>query len=118
MNLGTILSREEKSVTSAGMVAADEEFFQDHFPEFPVVPGVMTLEILKRTAEKYFNDSSAAFALSEIRNVKFSSYLRPGDSWEARVDLVSNQGAFSEWKAKLICSGRTACSAQFKLRRS
>lgn len=116
MNTGSVTAREEKKITAAGMIARDEEFFQDHFPEFPVVPGVMLLEIFKKTAERYFQEESV-FRLREVRNVKFSNYLRPGDSWEARLEIISDQDGKSEWKAKMLSAERSVCTAQFKLQK-
>lgn len=117
MNTGTVLTREEKKITASGTVGREEEFFQDHFPAFPVVPGVMILEIFKRTAERYFGNRDAAFYLREVRNVKFSNYLRPGDSWEARLEMILEQNGESEWKARLLSSDRSVCTAQFKLQK-
>ena len=118
MNLGSVLSKDEKVITAAGVVDSKESFFQDHFPDFPVLPGVLILEIFKRTAEQFLSEPKAAFVLREIRNVKFSSYLKPGDSWEARLEQVSWDGNVSEWKAKLFSAGKPACTAQFKLQKS
>lgn len=71
------------------------------------------LEILKQSAERYF--PNAALRLAEIRHVRFASFLKPGEAWESRVDLVSGDENFSEWKGQLSCAGKPVCSARFKL---
>ena len=42
-----------EGIAAQGTVPQSAEFFQDHFPDFPVLPGVLMLEILKQTAETY-----------------------------------------------------------------
>ena len=112
------MRRENGRIAAAGMVRPDEEYFQDHFPGFPVVPGVLILEIFKKIAQQYFADSEAEFFLREIGSVKFSSYLRPGDAWEAELDQVSLNGGLSGWKGRLMSQGRVVCSAQFLLQKT
>ncbi len=105
------------ALMDCGTIAADQEFFQDHFPGFPVLPGVLMLEIFRRHAEKYFRQKTAAAVCRfvEIRNVRYSNFLKPGDAWESRLELVSEASGLSEWKGQLLSGGQAICSAKFKL---
>lgn len=106
-------------VSAAGCIPADAEFFQDHFPGFPVLPGVLALEMLKQSADCYLrsvtDDPTAHFSFQKVSNVKFSDYLRPGDPWESELALVSNRDEQYVWKAVLTSKGKTAVSARLAL---
>lgn len=115
MDYGTVVQREEKKLTVQGRVGQNEEFFQDHFPGFPVLPGVLMIEILRQSAKHYFPD--VFLRLGEVRNVRFANYLKPGDAWESRVELLSGDENLSDWKGQLTSEGRPVCSARFKLQK-
>ena len=108
-----------EGIVTAGRIPEDGEFFKDHFPDFPVLPGVLAVELLKQSAECYLNggdlSSGRRRALKQIRDVRFSSYLKPGDAWEAEVSLTAEQNGESSWRAKLLQGGRLACAARFIL---
>lgn len=103
------------AVAASGVIPADEEFFQDHFPGFPVLPGVLALEMLRQCAERYYELVSPGLTRSlrvkKIRQVKFRDYLKPGASWEANLELQSEIEATSTWKASLSHEGKVALQA-------
>jgi 3-hydroxyacyl-[acyl-carrier-protein] dehydratase len=115
MNFGTLVQRQENSLTVQGQIESGEEFFQDHFPGFPVLPGVLMIEILRQSAKHYFPE--ACLRLAEMRNVRFANFLRPGDKWESRVEFLGGDENLSEWKGQLSSNGRPVCSARFKLQK-
>jgi len=111
-----------EGIATAGRIPEDGEFFQDHFPDFPILPGVLAVELLKQSAECYLEGGTLGTGrkrtLKQLRDVKFSSYLKPGAEWEAELTLVSEQNQESSWRAKLLHAGRLACSARFILTES
>ena len=90
---------------------AEADYFQDHFPKFPVLPGVLALEILRRAAEDFLG---GRWRISRLSRVRFSGYLRPGDEWEAQLHPVK-ENEREGWKGVLTTNGRTAVQAQFFL---
>jgi 3-hydroxyacyl-[acyl-carrier-protein] dehydratase len=111
-----------KGIDLAGRVPENAEFFQDHFPDFPVLPGVLAVDILKRSAECYLSRRDGAglspaggFSLKSLRAVKFAHYLRPGDCWQSRLELVSQTDRSSEWKGQILYEGRVAVTAKLVL---
>jgi 3-hydroxyacyl-[acyl-carrier-protein] dehydratase len=73
---------DKPSILGQKNVTMNEEFFQGHFPEAPIMPGVMILEALAQTGgilayEKGFSDKIAL--LLTINNVKFRRPVKPGD---------------------------------------
>ena len=74
----------------------DEEFFQDHFPGFPVVPGVLIMESLAQLAGKLIgysvlkNRGDWPFPiLSMMNNVKFRKFVPPNQEIRLEATLTS-----------------------------
>ncbi len=111
--------KEDEGITACGRIPEDSEFFQDHFPGFPVLPGVLALEMLKQTAERYLESMSGSegqhYFLKQIRATRFMKYLRPGDEWESRLVLAQTVGEETTWDAKLFFKGEAAVSAKLTL---
>jgi 3-hydroxyacyl-[acyl-carrier-protein] dehydratase len=97
-------------------VTANEPFFQGHFPDNPVMPGVLITEALAQAGAilAYIKAKSSPrdyiFYLAGIDNAKFKQMVLPGDQLELEVNIVGNKGHF--WKihgdakvdGKLVCS--------------
>ena len=74
----------------------NEEFFQGHFPNNPVMPGVLQIEAMAQCSAPIllaidkFKGKLALFA--GIENARFKGIVRPGDRLEMRIDLVKLKG--------------------------
>ena len=110
--------RQGEGAAASGNVPSEAPVFQDHFPEFPVLPGVLSLEILKKTAEVYLREfrPGKKYSVREVRNVKFSSYLKPGDAWESQAKVISETQDQTEWDMRLLHQNRAAVSARMILK--
>ena len=79
---------DEPTIRGIKNVTANEDFFNGHFPNYPVMPGVLIIEslaqlsgiysILKLKEEGAFQENSNTFFTS-LNNVKFKKQVRPGD---------------------------------------
>ncbi|MGV3484543.1 MAG: 3-hydroxyacyl-ACP dehydratase FabZ family protein [Planctomycetaceae bacterium] len=108
-----------KRLVAERTMAADEDYLQDHFPNFPVMPGVMMLEALHqaaiwmiRTGEDF---QSPLVMLREARSVKFGDFLCPGETLQIQVELVKEEGTTCTVKATAEKNGRTTVSARLIL---
>src|SRR5947208_2797942 len=86
------------------VISPDEEYFRDHFPGYPIVPGVLVLESLAqlggRLVEASVREASGRRVLpmlAKIERAKFLHQVRPGD----RLDLTVDMLALSEDAARL-----------------
>lgn len=70
-------------------VSRAEEYLQDHFPEFPVLPGVFMVESLVQAARRLIehNGGPARLVLGGVRALKYGSFVRPGESLRVEVTL-------------------------------
>lgn len=108
-----------EGISATGKIPEESEFFKDHFPGFPVLPGVLALEMLKQTAECYLQqqekDNPVRHFLKQIRATKFHQYLKPGDCWTSELKLTAYENHESHWEAKLFNEGKLAVSAKLVL---
>lgn len=111
--------RPGQGIAAAGVIPQDAEFFKDHFPGFPVLPGVLALEMLKQTAEAYLRKSPherrEIFSVKQILGTKFSHFLKPGDPWESHMELLSEGNGESRWSGRLMSRGRVALTSKMIL---
>jgi 3-hydroxyacyl-[acyl-carrier-protein] dehydratase len=96
-----------------------EEYLADHFPTFPVMPGVLQLQTLveagawlMRLTEDY---ARSVWVLREVRAVKFGTLVSPGQRLEVTVELVSTDGPTVKFKGRGEVDGVQAVSAQLVL---
>lgn len=111
-----------KGIFAQGVIPPEAEYFQDHFPVFPVLPGVLALEIFKRIVEDYLvrkteSKAGSRWRLASLKEVRFSAYLRPGDEWEARLECIHQENERACWKGCLSSRGKSAVQAQLFLNR-
>ena len=98
-----------------------EEYLQDHFPGFPVMPGVMMLEALTQAAAWLIRDSEdfahSMVVLHEARNVKYSGFVEPGQTLHVDVTWVKEQDSEVSVKASGRVGDRVAVSAKLTMKR-
>jgi 3-hydroxyacyl-[acyl-carrier-protein] dehydratase len=99
----------------------DEEYLKDHFPRFPVMPGVLMLEAmfqaamwLVRRSEEF---ASAVVLLSEARNIKYADFVEPGQVMTVQADLLKQDERFSTLKTRGTVDGKVAVSGKLILER-
>lgn len=108
----------EPGVKSVGIknVTANEPFFQGHFPEYPVMPGVLIVEAMAQTGgvalkvlEEY-QDKLALFA--GINNVRFKRQVKPGDQLLMTVELGQFRRGIGTCTATATVDGELACKGE------
>ncbi len=97
-------------------VRGDEFFLKGHFPNNPIVPGVILCEILAQSACILMQDVMIDGKLpvyTGLNNVKFRSPAKPGDTVEARCSIEKAKHPFYFAKGTVTVGERLCVSAEF-----
>lgn len=98
-----------------------EEYLADHFPGFPVMPGVLMLEAMTQSAAWLIRAGEdfahSVVVLKEARNVKYANFVKPGQSLEVRVQILGEDHRETKLKAEGLVDGRVSVSARLVLER-
>lgn len=95
-------------------IALSEDFFDDHFPRRPVMPGVLVIEgmaqlagLLLEASVKQTQGKSVKCLLTILERTKFREIVRPGDTliYQTEITSVNNNGG--KVTATAFCDGRT-----------
>lgn len=127
--IDSVLEASEDRVVAVKQVTAAEEYLQDHFPTFPVLPGVFMVEAMAQAARALLERRGLGerFAIGSVRAVKYGAFVRPGETLRVEVIALSgpdNAGAFEFRGAGTVLAAgemagpesRNAVSGRFTLR--
>lgn len=112
-----ILEVEEgKKAIGIKNVTANEEFFNGHFPDYPVMPGVLIVEALAQVgavAMLMVEENRGKIGLfAGIDNCRFKRQVKPGDQLRLEVEMVKLRGPIGKGKAVATVDGELACEAE------
>lgn len=107
---------EGKRVSGFKNVTINEPFFQGHFPDYPVMPGVLILESLAQIGAIAVlgieeNKGKIGF-LAGVDKCRFKRQVKPGDQLKLEVEITRMKGPIGKGKAVATVEGETACEAE------
>jgi 3-hydroxyacyl-[acyl-carrier-protein] dehydratase len=109
-----------KMIKAVKNVSLAEEYLADHFPAFPVLPGVLLLEGLIESASWLVRQqqdfANSIVLLEQARNVKYKSFLAPGMQIEYTVTAKSIEDNVSSFSGEGVSDGESIMEAKFSLR--
>jgi 3-hydroxyacyl-[acyl-carrier-protein] dehydratase len=96
-----------------------EEYLADHFPTFPVMPGVLMLQTLVEAGAwllRLTDDfASSVIVLREAKGVKYGTFMEPGRQMTVSVELVERGDGLASLKGKGETEGQSTVSARLVL---
>ena len=108
-----------RSLRAVKNLTLGEEYLADHFPGFPVMPGVLMLEALVEAGAwllRVTDDfARSVIVLREARNVKYGTFVEPGRQLVVSVELQERDGNVATLKGRGEVDGQSAVSARLVL---
>ncbi|MBL4739507.1 MAG: 3-hydroxyacyl-ACP dehydratase FabZ [Sneathiella sp.] len=107
------------SATGIKNVTMNEPHFQGHFPDNPIMPGVLIVEAMAQTAgvlvvRSTDGDTAGMQVLfTSIENAKFRKPVRPGDVLHMKITKTQNRGPFWKFSGIVEVDGKKVAEAKF-----
>jgi len=110
-----------RSLVAVKNLSLAEEYLADHFPGFPVMPGVLMLEALTQAAAWLIRETDdfahSVIVLKQARTIKYGSFVEPGRQLELRVEMVEYGERESTFKGKGVIDEQVMVQGRFTLTR-
>jgi 3-hydroxyacyl-[acyl-carrier-protein] dehydratase len=108
-----------KRIVAVKNVTANEPFFQGHFPEFPIMPGVLIVEALAQAAGICANygqegGDGKLGVLASIDGMKFKRQVVPGDVLRLEAEILSMKMGVVKARVLATVEGKTAAEGEIR----
>ncbi len=115
-----VLELEEgKMAVGIKNVTINEEFFQGHFPQEPIMPGMLQVEALAQLAgivvSRGEEDEESIGMFRSIEKVKFRQIVRPGDQLRLEVHVLKKRSNIARFSGQAFVDGEVVAEAEFTI---
>jgi len=112
-----IIELEAERIVGIKNVTANEPFFSGHFPDFPVMPGVLIVEAMAQTAGvlvlKSVEDRERKLVLLvSIEYAKFRKQVVPGDQLRMELTMMKRKASVAKMSGKATVDGALVAEAE------
>ena len=113
-----IVHADEKKITAKHVFTEKEFFFKGHFPEYPVVPGVILVETMAQSGGAGLRKlgtlgDGALFFLASVDKVKFRRQVKPGDEVRSEVENLRVSPRMVKQSGKAYVGDELAAEAEW-----
>jgi len=111
--------RQNESIIGIKCVTINEPFFQGHFPDYAVMPGVLIVEAMAQTGAVLMSKSlnvdrvGKTILFTSVDNCRFRQPVRPGDVLNMHVKVLRARGGLFKFQGKALVGDKTAAEAEF-----
>ena len=102
-------------ITATKTMPSGEDVFRDHFPGFPVVPGVLLVEMMAQAGGKCLDATKSRNGkamLGKIVSASFNQWVRPDEKAVIHATIGSNRPEYATAKCFVEVNGRKVCSSE------
>lgn len=111
-----VLEREPDRVVAIKSLTSAEEYLADHFPDFPVLPGVLMLEVMAQAGRLLAGgQTDSPWVIRQVRNVRYGQMVRPGQTLRVEVTRRGQDETGLEFQGVGTVDGQVAVQGRFHL---
>ena len=112
-----IVELEEERIVGIKNVTVNEPFFPGHFPEFPVMPGVLVVEAMAQVAgvlvlKSLPDRKNKLVLLASIEEAKFRGKVRPGDQLRIEMKVTKRKAMIAKMHGQATVDGKVVAEAE------
>lgn len=115
--LDEVVERSAEEIHCRKTFSADEFFFQGHYPNNPIVPGVILCEAAMQAGAVLLSEHAASEegvpVATRMNQVQFRRIVRPGETIDIHVVLEDAAGGAFRLKARVLCEGSLSARLEF-----
>jgi 3-hydroxyacyl-[acyl-carrier-protein] dehydratase len=108
-------------ITAVKNLSLAEEYLADHFPGFPVMPGVLMLQAMTEAGawlvRKSEDFAHSVVVLGQANNVKYGQFVEPGQTLTVSAEMIGQNDEETKIKARGMVEGRLTLAGRLTLRR-
>ena len=113
-----IVQADEKKIVAKHIFTENEFFFKGHFPEYPVVPGVVLVETMAQSGgaglrKQGIIGEGGLFFLATVDKVKFRRQVRPGDEVRSEIENLRVSPKMIKQSGKAYVGDELAAEAEW-----
>lgn len=113
-----VLELEEMSIHATKYLSPDLDLFQGHYPDFPILPGVIQCEMAMQAAailisKMHALDGENVPVATRLNNVKFKHMIRPGDTANIYVEITERLSNAFYLSGKVVVDGQVTTRLDF-----
>jgi len=114
-----VLDLSAEHIVAERYVSPEESFFKGHFPEFPIMPGVLIVEAMAQTCGilgshimKQTASDKSVYLLCGVEKVRFRKKVMPGDTLRFETQFITNKRKIWKFNSKAYKGSELVCSAE------
>ena len=111
--LDRVVALDATSIVTSKAITANESFFQGHYPDNPVYPGVFIVEAVYQAVQRHADEINASVRLRTVISTRFQAPLQPGDVLETACSCIRD-GSTNRLDVKAVCRSATGKVAELK----
>ncbi len=113
------LDLDARTIRTEATVPTSSTIFEGHFPGFPLMPGVLLLEVMAQTSGWLIvgiTQFSRMPFLAAFKDAKLRAFVNPGEQLQVSASLAHDGSGFARTKAEIRRDGKLACNAEITFR--
>ena len=112
-----VIEEVDDTIKAEKNIDPDEPFFQGHYPDRPIMPGVLIFESIFQTGAimmgKRISNEGKIPVLTRVNNIKLKHAVNPGDTLQIEVKLKDMVSSAAYMTGKASVNGKTAVTLEF-----